>query len=181
MKSAFLFLLAITSFCGTTAHAMSKSIAKIQNELINESTVVTSFNLRAIDRSVLTFASAEVQTPSEKMKSFTAKLDKSGNYIWLNTQSNKAAVFKVIGNLEGIKEVRDLPKLEVMANHSGQNIGMRFRLTEIDKKEPNKKSGQESCRLEIELVDLENRVVAKGKVTEIAWDANSRRSDCQAL
>ena len=82
--------------------------------------------------------------------------------------------------MEGIKEVRDLPKLEVMATHSGQNIGMRFRLTEIDKKDLHQKKSNESCRLEIELVDLQNHVVAKGKVTEIAWDANSRRSDCTA-
>lgn len=59
MKLNLLLSLALTSLVATNASAMSKNIAKIENETINSATVVSNFNLRATDGSVLKFLSRQ--------------------------------------------------------------------------------------------------------------------------
>jgi hypothetical protein len=84
--------------------------------------------------------------PSENLKSLSLVIDKkSGNSLVLNTKSGKKALFKIASNLEGIQNTRDLDRILVFANQSGQSFGIKFSLADIQDLDPNDSTRQEPC------------------------------------
>jgi|GEM_PF-4548235 len=225
MKIAAACLLVLSATLSMNAFAMSKNIARISDESIDDVTINKDFNLRASDGSVLKFLSrgskadlsglppaenadtslcdkqpefdmfigitqigldlmdkyrplneTEIalikRTPrcepyisglnmiaavirynskapgkdmGESMKSLSVKRDKSGNYIVLKTENKRSAAFKISAGLDRVREVRDLDQLKVLASASGQNMGLRFSITDIYHPDPRQSRDWESC------------------------------------
>jgi len=145
---------------GDTTHFMA--LSEITLKLLDQRRPLTSAETALIQKTprcepfttILNLLASLVSTgtsnkvQSESLKSITLKIDKkAGNSLLVNTDSGKSAAFKISSDLKALKiaDLRDFTKVQILANRSGQNLGIRFTLEEIHEGNPSFSRDHERC------------------------------------
>ena len=69
-----------------------------------------------------------------------------GNYyVSISTLAGKLAMFKITGSLSGISNLRDMSRVAIPANTSGQGLGLIFQISDISNSDPSHYSHTETC------------------------------------
>ncbi|RYZ63874.1 MAG: hypothetical protein EOP05_22885 [Proteobacteria bacterium] len=63
----------------------------------------------------------------------------------LKMKSGRTALFQISSKLDGIKNLRDLERVRFDSSTTGQNIGIRFAVTDKSVTDPTRSRGHESC------------------------------------